>query len=168
MTKRLITVAILVVVLGGIAQMASIAQSGSASSPVIGVWRVSEVTFTGPNARTVKNPQPGIVIFTPGHYSIELVNTEAPRPELPLEGATDKQRADAFGPFTANAGTYAIKGNELTRTIMVAKNPRTMSGGRFNVETFKMEGKNTLWLTDKADSTGPTANPTTVKFTRLE
>ena len=168
MTKRLLTAAILVVVLGSIAQMVSVAQSGSASSPVIGVWRVSEVTFTGPNARTVKNPQPGIVIFTPRYYSIESVNTEAPRPELPLEGATDKQRADAFGPFTGNAGTYAVKGNELTRTIMVAKNPRAMNNGNFNVETFKMEGKNTLWLTDKADSRGPAANPTTVKLTRLE
>lgn len=114
------------------------------------------------------NPQPSIVIFTPRYYSIESVDTVAPRPELPLQGATDKQRVDAFGPFTANAGTYAIKGNELTRTVIVAKNPRVMNNGNFQVDTFKMEGKNTLWLTGKADSRGPDANPTTVKLARLE
>jgi hypothetical protein len=96
------------------------------------------------------------------------VTADAPRPELPLQGATDKQRADAFGPFTANAGTYAIKGNELTRTIVTAKNPRVMNNGNFEVSTFRMEGKNTLWLISKADGSGPVANPTTVKLTRLE
>ena len=76
--KRLVTAAVLVVVLG----MVAIAQRGSADSPVVGVWRVSEGTFTGPNARTVKNPQPGIVIFTPRYYSINAVTSDTPRPEM--------------------------------------------------------------------------------------
>ena len=167
MTRHL-SAAIFIVVLGAIAQTDGIAQSGNANAPVIGVWRVSEITRTGPNAGTVKNPQPGIVIFTARHYSIDMVTSDAPRPELPAQGATDKQVADAFGPFTGNAGTYAIKGNELTRTPVAAKSPNAMSSGIFQVETIKMEGKDTLWLTPKANRAGPVANPTTLKLTRVE
>jgi Lipocalin-like domain len=168
MIKRLLPAAtIVVVVLGGLTRI-GVAQSGSASSPVVGAWRVSEIASTGPNAQTIKNPQPGLVIYTPRHYSIDMVTADAPRPAVPTQGATDKQRADAFGPFTANAGTYAIKGDELTHTIVTAKNPATMSSGSFQVYTFRMEGKNTLWLTTKANQTGPVANPTTLKLTRVE
>jgi hypothetical protein len=166
LTKRLLTSAI-VVVLVGIAQVAGVAQSRGAKSPVVGVWRLSEVTETGANARTITTPQPGLIIFTPRYYSIELVTSDAPRPELPQQGATDKQRADAFGPFTANAGTYDIKGNELMTTIMTAKNPNAMKSGS-QTFTFKMDGKNTLLLTQTRGLNGPVANPATVKFTRVE
>jgi Lipocalin-like domain len=149
--KHLLTASI-VVVLVGVAQFVGIAQSGSAKSPVIGVWRLSEATITGPNARTITSPQPSVIIFTPRYYSIEFVTSDAPRPELPQQGATDKQRADAFGPFTANAGTYAIKGDEVTYNITTAKNPRVMNNGNFQVDTFRMEGNNTLWLTRAAPS----------------
>jgi hypothetical protein len=166
MTKRLLTAAILVVVLGGITQMVGIAQG--VKSPVIGVWRTSEVTRTGPNAGTNASPQPGLTIFTSRYYSIDSVTSDAPRPDLPQQGATDKQRADAWGPFTANAGTYAIKGNELTNTVITAKNPNVMKSGGWQAFTFRMDGKNTLWLTQKANQDGPVANPTTFKLTRVE
>ncbi len=166
MIKHLAAAATLVVLLGGVARIG--AQSGSANSPVVGVWRVSELAATGPNASTIKNPQPGLVIFTQRHYSIDMVISDGPRVEVPTQGATDKQRADAFGPFTGNAGTYTIKGNELTNNIITAKNPATMSNGSFQVYTFKTEGKNTLWLTSKANRAGPVANPGTIKLTRVE
>jgi hypothetical protein len=157
----------MIVVLVGIAQVAGIAQSGSTTSPVIGVWRLAEVTETGANARTITTPQPGLIIFTPRYYSIEMVTSDAPRPELPRQGATDKQRAEAFGPFTANAGTYDIKGNELITTIITAKNPNAMKTGS-QTFAFKMDGKNTLLLTQTRNQNGPVANPATVKWTRLE
>ena len=165
-TKRLLATAI-VVVLVGIAQVVGTAQSGSAKSPVIGVWRVSELTITGPNARTNTSPQPSLFIFTPRYYSIEEVTSDAPRPELPQQGATDKERADAFGPFTANAGTYDIKGNELMATIVTAKNPNAMRNTS-QVFTFKMDGKNTLLLTQTSGLNGPFPNPVTRKLTRVE
>ena len=167
MTKRLLSATTLVVVLGGLTRT-SVAQSGSASAPVVGVWKVSEITTTGPNAAAIKSPQPGLVIYTGRHYSIDMVTSEAPRADVPAQGATDKQRADAFGPFTANAGTYSVNGVEVTHNIVTAKNPGTMSSGSFQVYTFRMEGKNTLWLTTKANRTGPVTNPTTLKLTRVE
>jgi hypothetical protein len=163
--KRLLVVGVLI----GIAQIVGHAQRGGSNSGVIGVWRVSEITFIGPNERTVTNPQPGIVIITPHYYSRNLVTSDAPRPELPpSDKRTDKQIADAFGPFTANAGTYEIRGNELTTKRIAAKNPDEMRAGNYLTFMFRLEGRDTLWLTSKTDENGPVANPTTVKLTRLE
>jgi hypothetical protein len=163
--KRLLVAVVFI----GIAGVVGHAQRGNSNSDVIGVWRVSEMTFIGPNDRTVTEPQPGIVIFTPQYYSRNLVTSDGPRPELPpLDKATDKQIADAFGPFIANAGTYEIRGNELTTKRIAAKNPVEMRAGNFLTFTFRLEGHDTLWLTSKADENGPRANPTAVKLTRLE
>ena len=162
--KRLVAGAVLVVALGIVA----VAQRGGADSPVIGVWRLSEVTLTGPNARTLKNPQPGLVIFTPRYYSRNEVTSDAPRPEIPLQNPTDKQRADAFSPFTANAGTYTITGDEIRYDVITAKHPTAMKNGNVAVDTFRMEGKNTLWLTVKVGPLGSVANPATIKLTRVE
>jgi hypothetical protein len=145
----------------------TIAQKRSATSALVGVWRVSEVTFTGPNARTVTNPQPGLIVVTPTYYSAVLITADSPRPDLP-QGASDKERLDAFGPFAADAGTYDIKGDELTSHVIVAKNPNRMRPGSFETDTLKMEGKNTLWLTPKMRDTGPVNNPTTTKLIRIE
>src|ERR1700722_14775735 len=142
-------------VLLGVVQIVGFAQRASSSSPVIGVWRVSEVTQTGPNARSRTNLQPNVVIFTRGYYSLTAVESDAPRPELPAQGATDKQSADAFRPFVGRAGTYEIKGNEITFKVIAAKSPNAMRAGRFQVLTFRMEGDNTLWLVDKANEDGP-------------
>ena len=163
--KRLLVVGVLI----GIAQIVGCAQRGDSNSGVIGVWGVSEITFVGPNERTVTNPQPGIVIITPHYYSRNLVTSDAPRPELPpSDKRTDKQIADAFGPFTANAGTYEIRGNELTTTRIAAKNPAEMRAGNYLTFMFRLEGRDTLWLTSKTDENGPLANPTIVRLTRLE
>ena len=164
-TKRLLIVSVLI----GNAAIVGHAQRGKPNSGVIGVWHVSELTFIGENERTVTKPQPGIVIFTPHYYSRNLVTSDAPRPELPPpDKLTDKQIAAAFRPFTANAGTYEIRGNELTTKRIAAKNPAEMRAGNFLTFTFRLEGRDTLWLTSKTDENGPLVNPTAVKLTRLE
>jgi hypothetical protein len=169
-TKRLLAVGVLAAVVIGITQIASFAQRGTSNASVVGVWRVSEVTTTGPNGRKYTNPQPSVRIFTQRYYAIDEVTSDAPRPELPLpaDKQTDKQKADAFGPFVGQAGTYEIKGAEMTLKRITAKNPATMKVGTFAVNTFRMEGNNTLWLTQKATEAGPATNPTTWKLTRLE
>jgi hypothetical protein len=86
----------------------------------------------------------------------------------PPDKATDKQIAEAFVPFTANAGTYEIRGDELTTKRITAKNPAEMRAGNSLTFTFRLDGRDTLWLTSKTDENGPPANPTAVKLTRLE
>src|SRR5215467_2745870 len=96
--KRLLVAGVVI----AIAEIVGHAQRGNSNSGIIGVWRVSEIT--GPNHKTLTTPQPGIVIFTPRYYSLNLVTSDGPRPELPpRDKATDKQIAEAFGPFAANA-----------------------------------------------------------------
>ena len=99
LTKRLSTA----VALAGTVLVVSVvvalgAQQRSNSTPsIVGVWKLSETTTTGPNAKKVTSPQPGLRIYTRQHYSLTTVTSDKPRPELPEKGATDKQLADAFG-----------------------------------------------------------------------
>ena len=143
------------------------AQRGSSPS-IVGVWRVSERTITGPEARNITSPQPGFRIFTQHYYSVTEVDSDTPRPDLPPEGQrSDKQYVDAFDPFTARAGTYEINGNEITTRSIVDKSPNAMRAGNFITFTFMIEG-DTLTITGKANRAGPIANPTTTKYTRVE
>ena len=71
------------------------------------------------------------------------------------------------GPFTANGGTYEVKGNTLTNHPSIAKNPTVMASGATNTFSFKMDGK-TLTLTSVTNTQGPVANPTTWTLTRVE
>jgi hypothetical protein len=139
------------------------------SNPLQGVWRVTEVTTTGPKGATLSSPQPGFYIFTGKHYSIVTVNSSAARPDLPQETdtATKEQLLASWGEFTAQTGTYEIKGSEVTFRALAAKNPSAMKAGNFSVSTFKVEG-GTLTLVNKANQNGPANNPTTRKMTKVE
>jgi len=144
-------------------------QSAMAQSAKLeGVWRITEVTISGPNTQTYTNlPPTSLLIFTKRHYSImyDRATTDKPRPSLPRENATDAQKLAAWTPFTANAGTYEVKGTTVTTRPVVAKNPNAMEAST----TFdsKIEG-NTLSLTAKANAAGPIANPPIFKLVRLE
>jgi hypothetical protein len=166
-SKRLSAAVVGTILIVGAAAVAQ--QRGGSQPSVVGVWKVSEATVTGPNARKIANPQPGIRIFTQRHYSIIEVQGDTSRPDLPPQGqATDKQLADVWRPFVSNAGTYEVKGNEITTRAVVAKNPGVMRAGSFATVTFQLEGRDTLWLTQKSNDAGPVANPITYKLTRLE
>jgi hypothetical protein len=136
-----------------------------------GAWRVTEVTVTGANAASNTSPQPGIFIFTKGHYSIITVNSSAPRKALASPASPEKltdaekmARYDAWNEFTANSGTYQVTGNTLTTNAVVAKNPGVM--GTTQAREFKIEG-NTLILVQKS-AAGQPASQTTTRLTRIE
>lgn len=115
MRKPRLSAAAFVLAMAFVAGATGAAQQGStANAGIVGVWKIAEVRTTGANARTITNPQPSVRIFTRRHFSVTEVNSDKPRPELPTANATDAQLAAAFGPFTARAGTYEIKGNEIS------------------------------------------------------
>ena len=140
------------VVLATLAVALSVTTLAQSKSPIEGVWRVSEVqVIGGQNPGTQSSPQPGYYIFTRGHYSITTIGGAKPRTTIPQAQSqgtlTDAQKIaldDHWGPFTANAGTYAIKGTTLTTKPLVAKNEGVMQGPGQTRE-FKIEGS-TLWL----------------------
>jgi hypothetical protein len=137
----------------------------AAQGKIEGVWKITEVTITGPNARTISNPAPNLFIFTKKHYSEAYATAE--RPILPRQNATDAQKLAAWNPFSAEAGTYEVKGTALTIHPMVAKGTYIMKPGSFLTSDFKLEG-NTLTLTGRVDQDGPKENPITMKLVRVE
>jgi hypothetical protein len=143
-----------------------------------GVWKIVEVILPVANpagkdsTRRVSNPQPGLIIFTRGYYSVAVVRGAQPRaavapPKDSLNLTDDEKiaRYTEWNTFVANSGTYEIKGSTLIRHPIVAKNVSVMTNNTPNISEFKLEGDNTLWLNPTPDRL--TTDPR-IKLTRLE
>ena len=131
-----------------------------------GAWRVTEVVTTGPGGRTLGSPQPGLLLFTGGYYSYTLVTGEEARPVVPPGVATAADMLGVWGPFTANAGTFEVSGDTMTRRPLVAKSPDAMARGAFNAYTFRLVA-DTLWVSTAGTEAGPARYPSTVRYVRL-
>lgn len=130
-----------------------------------GAWRVTEVVTTGPLGRILGSPQPGLLLFTGDYYSYTLVTSDEPRPIPPRAVATVEDMLDVWSPFTANAGTFEVSGNSMTRRPVVAKSPDAMVPRAFNEYTFRLSA-DTLWVTTVGTEGGPARNPSTVRYVR--
>ena len=135
---------------------------GQSTPSIQGVWRVTEVTTTGPNASTDTSPQPGLYIFTRKHYSLVRDSSMNPRMAIDSRNVTAPDALAAFGPFIAQSGTYDMSGTTLTVTPVVAKFP---ANGNYTPSrwSFELEGDDTLSVTSLIGG-----NPTTVRMTRVE
>lgn len=148
----------------------SIAQQG-ATSPIDGVWRITEIVTTGANAATNSSPQPSLIIFARGHYSWLNINGAPPRKQRAAVATpgklTEAEKIAAHGewqPFTGNSGSFEVKGSTLTRRRLVAKNEFAMGSAPPLVEQFKLEG-DTLWIT--SDQPNAQGTQTRYKLTRV-
>lgn len=130
-----------------------------------GAWRAAALTRTGPDAATNNNPQPGMFLFTEKHYSLAVVRSDKPRPELPADSskATAAELLAAYDPFGANSGTYELSGETLTFHPIVAQNPSGMRPGHVIRYTIKQDGE-ALSLTE----VNVRRYPFTYKLVRLE
>lgn len=156
----------------GVASVAGVASSSvSRSASIEGVWRATEVTLTGPRARTIALPQlqPGWAIITAKHYTRVEIHGERPRPTvLDATTASADELRQAWGPVVAEAGSYETSsGNTLTMRPVVAKDPAAMAPGVYASYSYRLAG-DTLWVTLQRDQRGPVANPPTIKLTRVE
>ena len=131
-----------------------------------GAWRVTEVATTGALGRTLGTPQPGLLLFTGGYYSYTFVTSDQPRPIPPRGLANVEDMLDVWSPFTANAGTFEVSGNRMTRRPVVAKSPDAMAPGAFNEYTFRLSA-DTLWVTTVGTEGGPARSPSTVRYLRV-
>ena len=109
-----------------------------------GAWRVTEVVTTGAIGRTLGTPQPGLLLFTGGYYSYTLVTSDQPRPIPPRGLANVEDMLDVWSPFTANAGTFEVSGNSMTRRPVVAKSPDAMAPGGVQRVHLPPERRHTL------------------------
>ena len=135
-----------------------------------GVWRATEIRYTGPNARTISPAQPGLLIFTGGYYSVTQIVGDAPRPDLSesdIETASAFQLRVLYGPFASQAGTYEVNGGMVTARAQVAQNTYAMDPGSFFTASFTLDGSSlTLMLVSEQD--GPYQHPTTFIYSRVE
>src|SRR5262245_12223213 len=150
-----------------------LSQSRAASQPTLqGVWRVTEITTTGPNASKNSSPQPSLYIYTAKHYSLMRINGTTPRPDLPTDQvatATAAQLLAVYGPvLSAQTGKYEAAGGKVTTRPIVGKGTGQMAPGAFAISSYKLDGT-TLTITQERGFDGkPVENPTTWKLTRIE
>ena len=83
------------------------------------------------------------------------------------KATADELRKVFVDDFIANSGTYDIKGNMLTITPHVAKDPGFMQPGNFIAYTFKLDGDH-LTLVAHSTTSGPVKDPVTLKLKRVE
>jgi hypothetical protein len=143
-------------------------------TPVEGVWKMAEVVipaggrfndWTSESGRaekdtTITNPQPGLLIFTRGYYSVLHVRGQQPRPALAppkdRQHLTDAEKVAMYEQWrlvVANAGTYEVKGSTLFLRPMVSKGVDVMTREKPVEVTFKLEGPNTLWMISATSAT---------------
>jgi hypothetical protein len=116
--------------------------------------------------RQDKRSEPAMLIFTGKYYSTVADRGDAPRPDED-KNTTDAQLLASRRAFDAAAGTYEVSGTTLTRHPIVAANPNIMHPDSVQTAMFKVTGK-TLLITVTGNSRGPVANPTTLKYARVE
>ena len=135
------------------------------NSPVEGVWRVTEWTENG---KTNTNPQPGLIIFTKGYYSVAMLMGEPRTDSIPSNMGREVPDAEKIGLyeqwkwFVGISGNYEVKGSAVVMHPMVAKTTWDMNRHAARETEFKFDGISTLWLTPK------TKAAIRIKLTRLE
>ena len=125
---------------------ATVSGQAPAGNPLIGAWKVD-------------GAQPGLYVFTKGHYSFSRVQGTA-LPEYPSnDKATDADKVAVFNTLYLNSGTYTVTGTMLATKAMIAKSKFAI-GGAGNQYEFAIAG-NSLVLTQKPSGA-------VLKLTRLE
>jgi hypothetical protein len=151
-------------VLALLATLSPALAAAQAAEDLQGAWRVAEMLL--PGGGRIASPQPGLLLFAGRHYSYTLVNGEEPRPDLPEGVVPAAVLLAVWQPFSANAGTFEISGDTMTRRPIVAKDPNAMAPGAFNEYTFRIQG-DTLWTTPTRTESGPARNPPTTRYVRV-
>ena len=73
------------------------------------------------------DPQPGMILFSEGYFSVVLIPGTEERPMLSNK-SSDEDRLKAFSNFIANSGTYEVLDDNMLRmNIIVAKSPTAMA-----------------------------------------
>ena len=149
--------ALLVFALAGFAQ----------ANKLMGVWKIVEARVAAPPDRKkapaeIKDPRPGIMIFTRNHFSW-VDNHGNPLPDLQGQNPDVAYFATAFNQLNAFSGTYNVKGSSIMAPVLVSKMPAITNENSSLYFDFKFEG-DMLVLTWHA----PQKYQITLKLERLE
>ncbi len=103
------------------------AEPSAPANPLHGVWSMTSIS--GDGGATIDPSQPGLFIFTEGHYSAVYSLGADPRP-LSAAGfaPTSEEKVVQYDTIIVNTGTYEVSGSTITFRPMVAKSPEFIGG----------------------------------------
>jgi hypothetical protein len=124
-TKNLL---VTIITLSAFAGLGFADEPDAPTNPLLGVWSVTTIT-PGGGGETIDPSQPGLVIFTEGHYSMVHSLGADPRP-LSAVGfnPTSEEKVAQHDTIIVNTGTYDASGSNITFRPMVAKSPEFVGG----------------------------------------
>lgn len=119
------------------------AKAAPSDNPLLGVWSVTKTSSS--DGGSIDPSQPGLFLFTDGHYSAVYSLGADPRP-LSAEAfdPTSDEKVAQYDTIIVNTGTYEADGSTITFRPMLAKSPEFVSG--HSVMEYQIEG-DTLELT---------------------
>ncbi len=129
--SRVVPAAVALVVLvttASCSQAPAPAEPDAPANPLHGVWSMIAMT-SGDDGATIDPSQPGLFIFTEGHYSAVYSLGADPRP-LSAAGfdPTSEEKVAQYDTIIVNTGTYEARGSTITFRPMVAKSPEFIGG----------------------------------------
>ena len=144
------------------------AEPRAPSNPLQGVWSMTTMT-TGDD--TINPSQPGLFLFTEGHYSAVYSLGADPRPlSATAFDSSSEEKIAQYETIIVNSGTYEISGSSVTFRPVVAKSPEFIGG--HSTMDFQIEGDD-LTLTVRGVVAADGASPpditeSSMKLRRLE
>ena len=106
----------------------ALADSAPTAKSFEGVWKVTKVVKTGPNAGTNTHLQASLAIYSCGYFSIVRDDSLEPRKPAPAakdpKKLTDAEKVafyDEWAPFIASGGTYEVRGHTIITHNILAK-----------------------------------------------
>ena len=108
--------------------------------PLEGVWRVAEITTITADGETGNSkPQPGLFIFTRGHYSAIWTPGSQPRPPYAdTWRPTGEEKIRAYDSIIVNAGTYESTESRIVTRPILARVPGF--GGGKAIYEYELDG----------------------------
>jgi hypothetical protein len=129
-----------------------------------GAWQFVE-TSNPRTLQTIDNQQ-GYRLFVDGHFAWVRVNGLRPRPQVDST-ATSAQLWSVYERlFTAQGGTYEVRGDTLITRTAVSETPAAMAAGNFNVWMYRVVGDE-LYVSLVGNQAGAVDNVITGLYTRV-
>ena len=139
--SRVVTAAVALV---GLVTIASCGQApaptepAAPANPLHGVWSMSKMT-PGGGGTTIDPSQPGLFIFTEGHYSAVYSLGSEPRPRSATSfNPTSEEKVAQFDTIIVNTGIYDVSGPTITFRPLVARSPEFIGGQ--SMMDFQIDG----------------------------
>ncbi len=161
---------VILVTAGSCSQAPEPVEQAGSVNPLHGVWSMSEMT-PGGGSTTITPSQPGLFIFTEGHYSAVYTLGGEPRSQSAVSfNPTAEEKVAQYDSIILNAGTYDVSGSTVTFRPQIAKSPEFIGGQ--STMTFQIDG-DVLTFTGQtvvaADGvSAPDASGTSMKLRRVE